>query len=61
MWCVPFDVSMIARWQFNEMCLSHFFRELPHEAKHFVIRLLFVEQPVPQAVISSWIPQAFVK
>ena len=36
---------------------KHFpiFRELPTLAKHFVMRILFVEQPVPQAVVASWI------
>lgn len=35
------------------ICLA-VFRELPIIAKHYVMRLLFVEQPVPQAVIASW-------
>lgn len=35
------------------ICLA-VFRELPVIAKHYVMRLLFVEQPVPQAVIASW-------
>lgn len=38
-----------------------FFRELPELARHFVIRLLFVEQPVPQAVVTSWVSQTFAK
>lgn len=35
-------------------CLA-VFRELPLLAKHYVMRLLFVEQPIPQAVIASWV------
>ncbi|XP_008478501.1 general transcription factor IIH subunit 4-like [Diaphorina citri] len=35
-------------------CLA-VYRELSEIAKHYVIRLLFVEQPVPQAVIASWV------
>ncbi|XP_043283266.1 general transcription factor IIH subunit 4 [Venturia canescens] len=35
------------------ICLA-VFRELPVIARHYVMRLLFVEQPVPQAVIASW-------
>lgn len=35
------------------ICLA-VFRELPEIARHYVMRLLFVEQPVPQAVIASW-------
>ncbi|CAG2120907.1 unnamed protein product, partial [Medioppia subpectinata] len=31
------------------------FRELPEMAKHCVMRLLFVEQPIPQTVITSWV------
>ena len=31
------------------------FRELPELAKHYVMRLLFVEQPIPQQVITSWV------
>uniref|UniRef100_A0A1B6C308 General transcription factor IIH subunit 4 n=3 Tax=Clastoptera arizonana TaxID=38151 RepID=A0A1B6C308_9HEMI len=41
-------------------CLA-IYRELPPIAKHYVIRLLYVEQPVPQAVIASWVSQAFSK
>ena len=35
------------------ICLA-VFRELPTIARHYVMRLLFLEQPVPQQVISSW-------
>ncbi|KAG8039152.1 hypothetical protein G9C98_003459 [Cotesia typhae] len=35
------------------ICLA-VFRELPTIARHYVMRLMFVEQPVPQAVIASW-------
>jgi len=38
-----------------------FFRELPEIAKQFVIRILFVEQPVPQAVVASWGSQIYAK
>lgn len=41
--------------------VNGFSRELPAIAKHYVIRLLFVEQPVPQAVIASWVSQAYAK
>ncbi|KAK6624480.1 hypothetical protein RUM43_004165 [Polyplax serrata] len=41
-------------------CLA-VFRELPQIARHYVSRLLFVEQPVPQAVIASWISQTYSK
>jgi len=39
----------------------NFYRELPEIARHYVIRILFVEQPVPQAVVASWVSQAFAK
>lgn len=37
-------------------CLA-VYKELPDIGKHYVIRLVFVEQPVPQAVIASWVSQ----
>jgi len=44
----------------NVLCFN-FYRELPEIARHYVIRILFVEQPVPQAVVASWVSQAFAK
>lgn len=41
-------------------CLA-VFRELPLLAKHYVMRLLFVEQTIPQAVVSSWLKQDSLK
>ena len=38
-------------------CLA-VFRELPVLAKQFVLRLLYVEQSVPKAVVSSWVNAA---
>ena len=38
-------------------CLA-VFRELPDLAKQFVMRLFYVEQAVPQAVVLSWVNQA---
>jgi transcription initiation factor TFIIH subunit 4 len=31
------------------------FRDLPELAKHFIIRLLFIEQPIHQSMVSSWV------
>lgn len=31
------------------------FRELPELAKHFVMRLLFIEQPIPKSIVSGWV------
>lgn len=42
----------------NPMACLAICRELSDIAKNFVMRLLFVEQPVPQAVISSWVSKA---
>lgn len=42
------------------ICLA-VYRELPEIARQFVIRILFVEQPVPQAVITSWTSQLYSK
>ncbi|XP_067137640.1 general transcription factor IIH subunit 4 [Centruroides vittatus] len=41
-------------------CLA-VFRELPVMARHYIMRLLFVESTVPQAVIGGWINQHNVK
>ncbi|KAI2801660.1 General transcription factor IIH subunit 4 [Blomia tropicalis] len=35
-------------------CLA-VFRELPALAQNFVLRLIFIEQPIPHAVVSSWV------
>ncbi|XP_077291651.1 general transcription factor IIH subunit 4 marionette [Arctopsyche grandis] len=42
------------------ICLA-VYRDLPEMARHYVIRLLFVEQPVPQAVVASWGSQTYSK
>ena len=39
-------------------CLA-VFRELPPLAKQIVMRLIFVQQAVPQAVVSSWVTAQF--
>ena len=39
----------------------NFFRELPELAKHYIMRLLFVDQPISQAVIGLWAAAKFVK
>ncbi|CAH8842061.1 unnamed protein product [Trichobilharzia szidati] len=31
------------------------FRELPELSKHFVMRLLFIEQPIPKSIVSGWV------
>lgn len=48
----PPDVLTVL-YQNPPICLA-VFRELPVNARHYVMRLLFVEQSVPQAVIASW-------
>ncbi|XP_013137381.1 PREDICTED: RNA polymerase II transcription factor B subunit 2 isoform X1 [Papilio polytes] len=47
-------------YNYPTICLA-VYRELPELARHFVIRLLFVEQPVPQAVVASWVSQTHAK
>ncbi|CAG9857801.1 unnamed protein product [Phyllotreta striolata] len=42
------------------ICLA-VYRELPDLAKQYVIRMVFVEQPVPQAVVASWGSQIYSK
>jgi len=43
------------------VCLAMYRDCLPDIAKQFVIRMLCVEQPVPQAVVSSWGSQIYAK
>ncbi|RVE40992.1 hypothetical protein evm_014358 [Chilo suppressalis] len=47
-------------YNYPTICLA-VYRELPELARHFVIRLLFVEQPVPQAVVTSWVSQTYAR
>ena len=35
------------------ICLA-VYRELPELGRHYIMRLLFIEQAVPQAVVASW-------
>ena len=39
----------------------YLFRELPGLAKQFIMRLLHVQQAVPQAVVSSWVTHQFAQ
>ncbi|KAJ8983386.1 hypothetical protein NQ317_010479 [Molorchus minor] len=48
-----YDSTLIKQKQFRI--------ELPELARQYVIRILFVDQPVPQAVVASWGSQAFSK
>ncbi|KAM5264028.1 general transcription factor IIH subunit 4 isoform 2-T2 [Ctenodactylus gundi] len=41
-------------------CLA-VFRELPSLAKNWVMRLLFLEQPLPQAAVALWVKKEFDK
>nr|CAG4644721.1 EOG090X04KD [Leptodora kindtii] len=41
-------------------CLA-VFRELPELARHYVMRILFVDQAVPQAIIGSWVSPNNIK
>lgn len=52
---LPEDV-LEALYSYPIICLA-VYRDLPDLGKHHVIRLLFVEQAVPQAVIASWVGQ----
>ncbi|XP_067643795.1 general transcription factor IIH subunit 4 [Eurosta solidaginis] len=47
-------------YNYPTICLA-VYRELPQIARQFVIRILFVEQPVPQAVVASWGSQHYAK
>lgn len=47
-------------YNYPTICLA-VYREMPEIARQFVIRILFVEQPVPQAVVASWGSQYYAK
>ncbi|KAH8378824.1 hypothetical protein KR009_001670 [Drosophila setifemur] len=47
-------------YNYPPICLA-VFRELPEIARQFIIRILFVDQPVPQAVVTSWGAQRCAK
>ena len=36
-----------------------FYRELPALAKQLIVRLLYIEQAIPQAVVTSWISHQY--
>ena len=41
--------------------LFFFFREVPKLGQLLIMRLLFVEQPVPKAVTTSWVDTTHAK
>lgn len=41
-------------------CLA-VFRELPPLAKQLIVRLIYIEQAIPQAVVSSWVNHHYQK
>ncbi|KAH8256281.1 hypothetical protein KR026_012460 [Drosophila bipectinata] len=47
-------------YNYPPICLA-VYRELPEIARQFIIRILFVDQPVPQAVVTSWGAQRCAK
>lgn len=48
-------------YEFPAICLAVYRDCIPDIAKQFVIRMVAVEQPVPQAVVSSWGSQLYLK
>jgi len=52
--------SLEKLYNYPPICLA-VFRELPEIARQFIIRILFVDQPVPQAVVTSWGAQRCAK
>ncbi|XP_055531849.1 general transcription factor IIH subunit 4 [Wyeomyia smithii] len=47
-------------YNYPAICLA-VYRELPEIARQFVIRILFLEQAIPQAVVTSWGSQIYAK
>lgn len=52
--------SLEKLYNYPPICLA-VYRELPEIARQFVIRILFVDQAVPQAVVTSWGAQRVAK
>lgn len=48
-------------YEYPAICLAVYRDCIPDIAKQFVIRMVSVEQPVPQAVVSSWGSQLYLK
>lgn len=48
-------------YEYPQICLAVYRDCIPDIAKQFVIRMVAVEQPVPQAVVSSWSSQLYMK
>lgn len=48
-------------YEYPAICLAVFRDCIPSIAKQFVMRMLCVEQPVPQAVVQSWGSQVYAK
>lgn len=48
-------------YEYPAICLAVYRDCIPDIAKQFVIRMLCVEQPVPQAVVASWGSQVYAK
>lgn len=48
-------------YDYPAICLAVFRDCIPAIAKQFVMRMLCVEQPVPQAVVQSWGSQVYAK
>lgn len=45
----------------SSSCCLAIFGQLSTLAKHYVLRLLFVEQGIPKAVLSSWVTQKSIE
>jgi len=45
---------MTAQYGVISMCFI-FNRELPSLAKNYVMRMLFLDQPLPQAAVALWV------
>ncbi|GAB6030558.1 hypothetical protein CHUAL_007424 [Chamberlinius hualienensis] len=47
-------------YEHSSVCLA-VFREVPELARHFILLTLSVDQPIPQAVVVSWVKPANIK
>ena len=57
-WCMLEDIVHISCSEPHHLSNC---RELPALSKQFVMRLLWVHQAVPQAVVSSWVTPHYAK
>ena len=55
--CAYTNVAILVTWSVVYVFILwlFFYREHPSTAKNYVIRMLFLDQPLPQAAVALWV------